>query len=134
MKPVAVHPDVERLVIDLLMSLLEPTEPDVDVGVDVPAEWSAGAPEFIQIAWDGTPRMSHPVAGHPTVRLTAWAHRTTRAKYLAAVSQALLCAHTGGAGISSIKPGVGILPTTDPDTGAPIASCTVRVTVRTQGL
>jgi hypothetical protein len=125
-KPVAVYPDAERLTVDLLTDLLD--EDETPVGTDLPSDWSGSG--FIQVQWDGTPIMSHPVAAHATIRVTTWSATPTGAKGLAALAQGLLLSHTGGEGISSIRSLTGILPARDPDTRAPIASFTVRVSTR----
>lgn len=134
MKIAAQYPDVERLTLDLLQALIAPHEPGINVALGVPSDWGATSPEHLQIAWDGTAEGQHPVIAHATIRVTAWAHGATRAKAIAALAQALLLAHAGGAGITSITWLTGLLPAIDPATRADIASFTVRATVRAQPL
>lgn len=132
MKVQAVFPDVERLVKDLLATLIADHEPDVTVGVGVPTGWTSESPAHLEVAWDGTPDQTPPIVAHPTVRIIARSASTTEAKRLAALAQGLLLAHGGGQGITGIRPLAGVLPARDPSTQAELASISVRVTVRSE--
>lgn len=128
MKVVVDWPDVERLLVDLIAGL------DVDatatVGVGVPTSWTPATGTHIQVALDGTTEVIPAVIARHTMRVTVWADSTTTAKALAATLQGHLHAHGGGSGITAITPLTGTFPARDRDTGAELASFTVRAVVR----
>lgn len=130
--PAVLIPDVERLVIDYLQAIRGTHFPaGATIGVGIPATWTPAAPAHIQIVSDGTPTMTWPIVASPTVRVVVRAASTTLAKSIAAMAMGLLCA--GGWPPSfSILPLTGVLPASDPDTRAQLASFTLRVTVRSQ--
>lgn len=128
MKPVAVYPDIERLVVDHLKLWLAP---DATVGVGVPPGWTLTSTPHVSVALDGQ-LIDHPVVAHCTIRCTARAASTTEAKRLATLAQAhLLAVPDFACGAASLT---GVLPARDPDTHAELASVTVRVSVRSQVL
>lgn len=127
MKPLAVPPDAEHLVVDYLTSALAGRGQDVTVGVDLPATWTTTTKPHVQVGHDGTPSGRYPITAKATVRLTAWASSTTAAKALAALAQGLLLVHPGDAGVGSTQFLTGNLPARDPTTGAQLASNTTRV-------
>jgi hypothetical protein len=129
-KPLAVAPDTERAIVDLLTADLAAHGQDVTVGVIIPTEWTTATKPHVQVALDGTPDVRYPHLAAATIRVTAWAAATTMAKTLAALCEGLLLSYTGGGSVASIRPLTGILPTRDPDTGAQLASITVRVNGR----
>lgn len=126
-KLLAVPPDAEHVVRDYLETALAARSQDVTVGVDLPTIWTTETKPHVQVALDGTPSVNYPVLWKATVRVTAWSSSTTTAKALAALCQALLCAHPGDVSVASVQPLTGVLPTRDPDTGAQLASVSVRV-------
>jgi hypothetical protein len=126
-KPVAVPADAERTAVDILTAALAARAQDVTVGVDLPAAWTSGTKPHVQVALDGTPELTYPVMWSATVRVTCWHSSTTTAKALAALCQAILCSYAGSAAVASVQPLTGVLPTRDPDTGAQLASITVRM-------
>lgn len=128
MKPVAVYPDAERLVVDFLRPLFSGA---ATVGVGVPNGWTPAAVPHVSVAQDGQ-LLDHPVVAHCTIRCTARAASTTQAKRLATLAQAhLLAVPDFACGAASLT---GVLPARDPDTHAELASVTVRVSVRSQVL
>lgn len=129
-KPLAVTPDAERVVVDYLTAALAARAQDVTVGVVVPAAWVAGTKAHVQVALDGTPSVQYPILWRASVRITAWHASTTTAKALAALCEALMCAHPGSVSVASVKSLTGVLPTRDPDSGAQLASVSVRVNLR----
>jgi hypothetical protein len=125
-------PDVETCARDLLDDL---TPGPATVGIAVPADWDkAESPPHLQVAWDGTLTASSRLIATATIRVCAWAGSATAAKAAALDAHARLCAHRGGHSINLIRPGVGPVPVTDPDTGADLAWFTVRATVRSTPL
>lgn len=130
MKLEVVYPDPEQEIRPVLRSLLVAEGEDVPVGVSRPDGWTPDEGPCVTIAWDGTPRLQHPIAAWPTVRVTVHADTTTEAKRLAALCLGLLCASD-----LSVKPLAIIAPATDPDrTTVEMASFTVRLTTRSQPL
>lgn len=125
-------PDVQQRIVDLLTAELDDIGQDATVSVGVPTDWAPSSSEHIEVAWDGTPELTWPVAIFPTVRLVARAHSTSAAKRLASLAQGLLAAYGGGDDITSIRPLTGVLPARDPETEAEIASVTMRVAVRSE--
>lgn len=130
MKPLVTYPDPEIALRALLDELIAPHEPTATVTVGVPTDWTPASPPHLEVAWDGTPNMTHPVVAHATIRVVVRAKLTTDAKRIAALAQGLLLAHDGSDGISVIRPLTGILPARDPLTEAELASFTVRASVR----
>lgn len=127
-KPVAAYPDVEHLIVDHLAGLLEPE--DCTVGVGVPTGWSPSSTPHVEVAWDGTPEVVHPIVARATVRIVARAGTSTAAKALALAAQAVILGGSPPAGVANIQSLTGVLPARDPDTRAELASFTVRVNVR----
>ena len=129
-KPLAVAPDAERLTIDYLVAALAARSVAATVGVDIPTTWAPTSTQHLQVALDGTPSLEYPILARATVRLTAWASSTTAAKALVSLAQGLMCSHPGDVSVASVQALTGVLPTRDPDSGAQLASCTVRVNLR----
>jgi hypothetical protein len=129
-KPLAVPPDAERIVIDYLTASLLARGKDVTVGVIIPTAWTSATKPHVQVALDGTPIVEYPVFGRASMRITAWASTTTAAKALAGLCEGLMLSHPGSNVVSSVQPLTGVLPTRDPDTGAQLASISVRVNLR----
>lgn len=127
MKPLAVPPDAERVAVDYLTSALLARAQDVSVGVTIPATWTAGTKPHVQVALDGTPEVRYPILWRCTIRVTCWHASTTTAKALAALCQAILCAHPGSVQVASVQALTGVLPARDPDTGAQLASISIRL-------
>lgn len=127
MKPVAVPPDAERVTIDILTAALAARSVTATVGVNIPTTWTTASTQHLQVALDGTPSLQYPILARATVRLTAWASSTTAAKALVSLAQGLMCSHPGDVSVSSVQALTGVLPARDPDSGAQLASVTVRV-------
>ena len=125
--PLAVPPDAEHVVIDYLTTALALRAQDVTVGVDIPTTWTTTTKPHVQVALDGTPRLTYPVTAAATVRITAWSASTTTAKGLVSLCMGLMLSHPGDINIGSVQSLTGVLPTRDPDSGAQLASVTVRV-------
>lgn len=125
-KILATLPDPERVVKDFLDTVLTET-----VGIGVPTTWVKGtSAPHVQVSTDGMFMESWPVAGEATIRLVAWAAGPTSAKELAQRAMGYLLAHEGSTTIARTRPLTGLLPARDEQTGAEIASVTVRVTLR----
>lgn len=133
-KPLAIPPDAERLVIDLLASLLAARGQDVTVGVNIPATWAAGTKPHVQIALDGTPEGQYPILTRASVRVTCWHQSTTTAKALANLCMGLLLSYAGNPQVTSFLWLTGVLPTQDPVTKAQLAMIAVRANLCFQAL
>lgn len=122
-------PDVELLVVDVLTDQFAGVA-DVDVGINLDADWTPTSKPFLLVAWDGSSNFLSIVAAFCPIRVIAFAASTAEAKRLAAIAQGLLCSYTGNE-ISGFKATGGPLPAQDPDTRVDIATVALRATVRT---
>lgn len=76
----------------------------------------------------------YPVTRSATVRLVAHTETDAEAPALAGVCQAVLLAYEGDAAVRGFGELTGPIPTTDPDTGGPVAYVTVAARLRPQPL
>lgn len=128
-----VFPDTERLVRDLLDELL--ADETVTVGIGVPESYHSGEqPPHVQVSQDSAAVPRHRVIARPIVRLTVWSNSPSESKRLLQKADALLAAYEGDEEISTISTATGLFTARDRDNGAELASCTVRVTVRSSPL
>lgn len=102
------------------------------VADEVPEDWQAApdAKTLITVADDGGPTL-WPVWSEPLIRVTVHAYGKQTAKLWRAVALGVLMARVPS-GMAIGKTGIGYTDGRDPDTGADMASFTVRATVRTQ--
>lgn len=125
-RPAVTYNDPERAVVDILSDLV-----DTPVGVTLPADWTPRSGPFLTVAWDGTPRMQHPISMSATVRVVAWSASKTEAKTIALDAMGRLCAHVDAGPIVHMVPLVGPMPATDPDHDyAELCMFTVRAVTR----
>lgn len=135
MKILAQQPDVERAVVDYLTAALAARGNTASVGVVIPTIWNQDSTPFVQVALDGTPTIHYPISAEASVRITAWAYKTTDAKALVSLCEGLLLsAYLGGYSIARVKSLASVLPARDPDTLAQLAFIVVDVTTRFQVL
>lgn len=121
--------DVPDTLMDWLGPLLAPRFPELEVALEMPADWAPHvSPPHIIITDDGDP-MGLPVevGTTPTTRLTSWTTGRDR-RYIHAAMSYLLT--TPIPGIAKVLPGTGVLDARDPTTGGDLASITVRVRAR----
>lgn len=128
-KPLVVYPDPEVAAVDLVQTLMTLEGESGTVAVGVPEDWTPATGTHVQVAWDGTPELAHPVVAFPTVRITVWAAEPSEAKRVALLLQGHLLAHVGGT-LRNIRPLTGVLPAQDPATRAELATFTVRCATR----
>ena len=126
-KTLATMPLAERAVIDYLTPLLASHGKDVTCGVTIPTTWTTATKSHVQVGLDGTPVVRYPIYAKAAIRVTVWNASTTVAQSLAALCEGLLLSHPGDTVVSGVKPGTGVLPTRDPDTGAQLATIGVEV-------
>ncbi|MGB6179873.1 MAG: hypothetical protein WBF79_01375 [Rhodococcus sp. (in: high G+C Gram-positive bacteria)] len=108
---------------------------DHTVGLGIPMNWNTDeSPPHVQVDGDGTPAIEKgwgrvtPASHRGPVRITVWDRGTTTAERVANILLAMLLVERPPLGISSILPGTGIITDRDPDTGAELASFTLRCT------
>lgn len=124
------YPDPEVLIVDHLTTLLAGHLPaGATVGVGVPGNWRPTSPAHVEVAWDGTPSITHPIVANATVRIVVHAASTGAAKSIALDVQGRLLAG-GWPDQFSVKPLTGVLPERDPNTRAELAAFTVQVNAR----
>lgn len=134
-KPVAVFGDAQAAAATALRALLadrtEPYAAGVQVGSKVPSDRSTDLPHlpYVLVRLDGTPSVQYPIVATGTLRITAWHADEGQAHDLVQLCHGLILAYSGPV-IARVRPGTGVLPATDPDTGIPIASITVTVHIR----
>lgn len=124
MKPAVIYPDAEAATRATLTDLLAGEGCTVAIGK--PTDWTTGSDPHVQVNLDGTPRIDHPIVAYATIRVTIWSYDPSPAKALAALAMGLLLAER------YVTPLTGILPARDPDSGADLASFTVRVATRSE--
>lgn len=129
-----VAPPVEPLCVRWIRDRLADHGETVTVGVGVPAGWTADESPHVQVVSDGTPRLSWPVATHPTVRIVVRARQTTEAQRLCSLAQAVLVDHPGSSGaggqIATVRALTGVMPVRDTETRAELAWATCQVSIR----
>ena len=131
MKPLVRTQDEERIVRDVLSSLLAARGETATVGVGVPAAWTLSSPTYVQVSSDGDPVATWPVSTRPTVRVCVWSKSTTTSKALAGLCMGLLLAYPRNGGMAGTRFGTGVLSARDPETRAELSYVTVGVTLRT---
>jgi hypothetical protein len=126
----AILPDAERLTADLLTVLL--ADEEVDVGIGVPSKFRPGEnPPWVQVSQDSAAVPRHRAIARAIERITVWSDSPSTSKRLLLLAEARLAAWEGDDQISTISTATGLFTARDRDNrGAELASCTVRVTVR----
>ena len=121
--------DVERLVAEILSGEF----PHLGVGTQLPGSWSRQSPPFLRVALNGIPRHDYPIVGYATIRVVAYGPDAPAVKSLALEAEAtLLGASTDE--LPRVQPLTGVVVSTDPVNGWPIAAFTARVTARYQAI
>lgn len=127
--PEVTYGDGDHEAVDYLEAALETRwDGPVGVGVKLPADWVPTMAPFLVVDLTATPGAVHPIEEYQTVRLIAHADTTRTAKRLAAVAQGALLAHP----TMKTEYLTGRTTEFDESTGAELASCSVRMTVRSQ--
>lgn len=127
MKLIAITVSAEVVAVDYLEAGLALQGEGVTVGAHEPTDWSVATKPHVQVALDGTPNGTYPMTAAATLRITVWATSTGEAQRIDQLARAVMLAHPGGSGVQSVREGIGMLPTRDPDTRAELATCTVRM-------
>jgi len=112
-----------------LVSCLSVPEPEVTAALNLPPKWAPETHPPAVVVFDDSGPTRWPIATHPQIRVTVWAHGRTRARTIAGLCLGWLLA--GRVPGVKISPGTSIIDARDPDNGGDMASFTVRTTVRT---
>lgn len=131
MKPAVVFPDPLIATLDVLRAGVPTHVPGATFGTVPPSAQrsdDASAPyAFVDLdAVTG----QYPVHMSATVRVVAYAATPAQTLALAQVCRAILLSHPGDAAARSFGELTGPIPTTDPDTDAPVAFFTVAARLR----
>lgn len=130
-KPVVMFGDAQAAAANALRDLLaERTEPytaGATVGTKVPGATAPSLP-YVLVRLDGTPSVTLANAVG-ALRVTVWHADDDQAHDLAQLCQGLLLAYSGPV-IRGVRPGTGVQPATDPDTGTALASFTCSPNIR----
>jgi hypothetical protein len=121
---VVTMPDPERPVVDYLAELM-----DTSVGIGLPEGWTTASGAFLSVEADASTDL-YPVTDRVTLRLTCWAPSRTQAKAVCNQARTLILTHSGDASIRAVHRLTGVTAGTDPDNRAPLATCTVRASLR----
>lgn len=135
MKPRIVFPDPMLAVVELLRDNFQTITLDyaqgVTIGTRVPTDRALDKSylPYVLVRLDGS-TLTQQVNEAATIRISVW--HTTEAKgiALAQVCRALLLSHEGGTNIRVVKPLTGPIPSSDPESGDPLSTFTVSVSLR----
>lgn len=127
-RPVITFPDAQLVIRDALRAALatrsEPYAAGARVVIAVPSDQSPDGPRpVVQVRTDAMSRDAR-LNGEAVVRVIVWHDDEGAAVQLASLCEALLLA-AAAPGLRSVGPVAGPLPTTDPDTGAPMTVFTI---------
>lgn len=117
-KPAVTYPDSEEATVADLKTF--DALDAYTAGVGMPKGWTPGSPIHLHVACDGQFLNAHPFAARSTMRVTAWGGTPTATKRAAQLAMGCLLS------IGHYSPLVGVLPATDDETNAELASFTVR--------
>jgi hypothetical protein len=134
MKVAVNYPDPEHLLVPVLAELLDEHGVEASCGVGRPDGWTPADGLHVEVAWDGTPEIRHPLVAWPTVRIVVHgpADQPTLVKELALLCLGVLPSQTTVA----VRPLTGVgRPVADPDRPEVyLAAFTCRVTTRATAL
>ncbi|HEY9314634.1 hypothetical protein [Williamsia sp.] len=127
--------DAVRIIKDWLATEIaalasSPAFAGVTVGLELPADWTLGESPAAVVLFDDSGPSDWPITTQPTIRCTIWA--TDRDIAIAVVRRCFgLLLGKRIPGIATVRPGVSIQESKDPNNKAIVASFTVRTRVRT---
>jgi len=126
--PAITFPDAQlatrNLLRDIFAAEVDPTVPEVTVSTrDLPGSDNDRPMPYVRVRLDGTDRDSQ-LNGTADLRITVWNTDEGLALWLAGYCEARLLA-SSGRGVRNFGAGLGPTPTTDIDTGLPIAFFTI---------
>lgn len=135
MKPAITFPDAMLAVVETLRDRLELVDQayvtGVSVGTKVPTDKSLDKKQlpYVLVRLDGS-SLAHQVNEEATIRVSVWHSTEAKGIALAQACRALLLSFEGDARIRVIKPLSGVIPTSDPESGDPLSTFTVAVSLR----
>lgn len=135
MKPTIIFPDAMLAVVEVLRDRLELVDQTYvegfTVGTKVPADKSLDKRvlPYILVRLDGS-TLTQQVNEEATIRISVWHSTEAKGIALAQACRALLLSYGGGAKIRVIQPLTGTIPSSDPESGDPLSSFTVAVSLR----
>lgn len=135
MKPAIIFPDPMLAVVEVLRDRLEMVDQTYvqgfTVGTKVPADKSLDKKllPYILVRLDGS-TLTQQANEEATIRISVWHRTEAQGIALAQACRALLLSYGGGAKIRVIKPLTGTIPSSDPESGDPLSSFTVAVSLR----
>ena len=135
MKPLTVFPDVQSAGASLLRTALdgrgEACAVGAQVGTRVPGDRSPETPHlpYVLVRLDASLPHGSMANTRCTLRITVWHADADQAHDLAQLCQGLLVVHDGTL-LRSVRPAVGPLPATDPDSGIDLSTFTVTANSR----
>jgi hypothetical protein len=121
---VVTMPDPERPIVDYLNDLLA-----APVSIGLPPGWTEAAGTRVSVEADASTDL-YPVTDRVTIRVTVWSDSRTEAKRVCNLARTHLLTHPGDGSIRAVHRGTGVTAGTDPDNRAPLATCTVRASLR----
>lgn len=132
MTPV-VFGDAQAEVANALRADLATRETDADVGTRTPTDRDphASPRPLVVVAQDGPGTVQARANNRVTLRISAWAATDDDAFDLAMLAWALVTTYAGPV-VRSVLPGLSPARATDPDTGEPMAWCTVTANIKPQ--
>lgn len=135
MKPIITFPDAMLAVVEALRDRLELVDQayaqGTTVGTKVPTDKSLDKKHvpYILVRLDGS-TLTQQVNEEATIRVSVWHSTEAKGIALAQACRALLLSFEGNAQIRVCKPLSGVIPTSDPESGDPLSSFTVAVSLR----
>jgi hypothetical protein len=124
---VVVHfPDPERAAKDYLDPLLPE---GVTCGIGLPDAWTTADGTHVGVEADASTDL-YPITDRVTLRVTVWDESRTEAKRVCNLARTLLLTHPGDDRVRAVHRLTGVTAGTDPDNRAPLATCTVRASLR----
>lgn len=139
MKTTIIFPDAMLAVIDVLRDKLDHVDQDVvsgySIGTKIPQDKTIDAPSlpYIMVRLDGS-SLDKRLDEEATIRVAVWHKTEAQGLALAQVARAVLLSYEGGPAIRVINPLSGAIPSSDPESGAPLSSFTVAVKLRPTNL
>lgn len=136
MKPLVVFPDAKLATLEVLRHRIPAEVDGVAVGTTDPRTQNPNAPSFpyVRVVGFDSTYGKYPVTQTSSVRLNVYDATPAKALRLAHVVHGILLAYEGGPEVRSFGAQSGPLPTTDPDTNAPVAFLTVSARLRPEPL
>lgn len=135
MKPRIIFPDPMLAAVELLRDSFQSINLDyaqgVTIGTRVPEDKALDKSylPYVLVRLDGSTLIQQ-VHEQATIRISVWHSTEAKGIALAQVCRALLLSFEGGTKIRVVKPLTGPIPSSDPESGEPLSTFTVALTMR----